>query len=101
MQQHFERRHSIDIPSLKDVVVELQPVVSSWYHLGLSLGISPHELVSIRKDYRDTHHAFFEMLHMWFEQSVEPTWEAIVEALNEIGHRRQAEKIRIKHCYSQ
>ena len=101
LQQHFERRHSTDIPSLKDVFTELKPALLDWYELGLFLDISPYKLDSIRKDYHDTHHAFRTMLRIWLEQSVEPTWETIVEALSIVGDRALAEEIRARHCYSQ
>lgn len=101
MQQHFEQRHSTDIPSLKDVVVELQPALSSWYLLGVSLDISPYELDSIRKNYLDTDYAFHTMLHSWFNQSIEPTWETIVESLHSIGEHALAQKIEARHCYNQ
>ena len=69
-----------------------------WFHLGLYLGLSLHELEAIRADKqgqtKDCRSAVFTR---WIDNTVEPTWSDIVTALVGIGRKSLAQTITSNH----
>ena len=79
------------------LVSELSRVVD-WFHLGLYLGLPPHELDAIRTDsLGQTKDCRSAVLIGWMRNAEQPKWSAIVAALVGIGMKVLAQKIAIKY----
>ena len=68
-----------------------------WFHLGLYLGLSPHTLEEMRVDkHGQTKECRSAVFIKWMEDTVQPSWSAIVKALVGIERKPLAQKITIK-----
>ena len=89
-----------DTPLLKELSNELDSVVD-WHLLGVKLGMEPHELGTIEKNYYgDSVRCKHEMLVCFLQTAKRPTWEAVANALCLMGKHTVALRIRTKHCSS-
>ena len=76
----LEQVHYISVSGLKDLVADLNPVVSRWYDLGVQLGIDDGELTNISGEGGRAQSCFREMLTEWMRNQT-PTCRAIINAL--------------------
>ena len=86
LQHQLGQRHNTEIPTLKDLLIVSHNVMipgpSRTYRLGLALGIHDSTLRGLRSNIeRDYNRYFVEVMQVWLEESTQPTWEALVEAL--------------------
>ena len=87
-------------PTLKELSNALD-LVMDWHLLGVKLGIKPHELETIEKNYHgDIVRCKHAMLDRWLQNAKLPTWKAVADALSRMGKHAVASKIRKKHCSS-
>ena len=87
-------------PSLQELSNELN-LVSDWHTLGVKLGVQPTNLSMIERNHHgDTARCKHEMLYCWLQtaHTPSPSWEAITEALFQMGEHKLAMNIRAKYC---
>lgn len=80
---------------LLDLQRELKPVVE-WFSLGVQLEIPESDLLTIRKDHRDTVDCRLQMLLKW-GQMEKRTWSKLVIALANIDRKFLADKLAKKY----
>ena len=79
------------------MLAELRDVVD-WFKLGVSLGIKHSYLKKIEADYRgDVECCKTEMLSFWIDNDENASMEKLTQALEEIGHRNLAKRLRDKY----
>ena len=87
--------------SFTTVLRELSSKVSAdWEDVGLFLGLGLGRLDIIKADNpSDCQKCFREMIKVWFKQQVDPppSWSAMVEALDVLGHNSLAQNLREKY----
>ena len=67
--------------------------VSDWYQLGIALGILPHELRKIEKDYQGSDRQKTETLDLWLRLDTNATWSNVVSALQKINEHAVAKRV--------
>ena len=76
-----------------EVRTELKEAVSSWWDLGLALGLLQHTLKSIQMQYRDdVGQCLTETLAAWLhgrDSATVPCWRAMAEALLSISYLKK------------
>ena len=83
-------------PELTDLVEHAGSfVATSWFNLGLRLGVSSHTLDRIEQDTRDSGSACRKMFQAWLKDSSKGTWNDVITALksNSVGENGVAEKL--------
>ena len=81
-----------------DVLVrELKDVQAQWDILGIHLGFNQNELRVIELDSKDIEHRRIEMLNKWLKKEVDPSWEKIIAALENMSESNLASKLRKKY----
>ena len=86
---------------MKDLQIELYTTVANdWEDIGIQLDIEEGNLKQINSDKSgDSKACLREMLRMWLSQiDPPPSWLAIVEALDNLGHKDIAQRIKTKYC---
>ena len=89
------------IPKLRDLQKELYPrVANDWEDIGIQLDIEEGKLKRIKSDNAgDSKACLREMLRTWLSRvDPPPSWSAITEALDTLGHEFTAEHLRDKYC---
>ena len=82
------------------ILQSIDTVVGEWYRLGLELGVPVSTLETIKYNHpKDVETCKGEMLQQWLKQPC-PSWFSLVEALNEIGLKRTANRISEKFSNS-
>ena len=71
-------------PTLGQLSAELRDF-ENWYLLGLLLNVSKDALDSIKKSHDTNTERCIEMVQCWITNCKNPTWEAVHEALRNIG----------------
>ena len=96
---HFTNSGS-SIPSLKNLLTELYFEVSDkWEDIGIFLDIDSDILDAIRLNYGDIRSCLREMLKIYLKRaSPPPSWSAIAEAIELLGNRYIANRLRAKYC---
>ena len=79
-------------PCLSQLSAELKDF-ENWYLLGLQLSISTDVLDFIEKTHNTRTRQCIEMARHWINNSKNATWEAVHEALRNIGESVIAEKL--------
>ena len=97
---HLEWRHNTKFPTLKELVQELYAASAQWYTLGIFLRIPHPRLENIQRDRSTSMDCFVVMLSEWLNNSVQPTWNEVCEALDNIGEPALAAKIMEKYFHS-
>ena len=69
-------------------------------NLGVLLDIKYDKLEQIRSCYSDDKVCLREMLNIWLQQSPEPSWSAMAEAIEVVGHQALADQLRTKSSVS-
>ena len=97
----FSRSAAAATPLLKELSNALDSVVN-WYSLGVKLGLEDHELRTIEQNYRGdgSERCKHEVLSCWLRNTELPTWQAVADALCQVGEHKVAAKIQSKHCSS-
>lgn len=73
----------------------LLATVYSWETLGIKLGLQMHQLEKIRQDCQgDLEMCKNRLFDLWLRQSVDPSWENVVMALEQMEENNLASKIR-------
>ena len=89
-------------PSLGLLLNELYPVRTSWYVIGLVLGIPGMIMNQSKQMYLNPLDSLREMLKYWLQTAVDPrpTWEAVVTALRSplVGKKNIAALLEEKYC---
>ena len=80
------------VPNVTQLSTELRNI-ENWYLLGLQLNIGKDILDSIEKTHDTRVRRCIEMVQHWISNSKNPTWEAVHEALRNIGESVIAAKI--------
>ena len=83
-------------PTLGQLSAELRDF-ENWYLLGLLLDVGKDALDSIKKSHDTNIERCIEMLQWWITNSKNPTWEAVQEALRNIGESALAAEIARKY----
>ena len=84
-------------PTLKALMNELKSV-QNWRTLGVNLELSYVLLKTIERNHHgDNERCKFETLTDWLDNTTNPTWDAVVEALYLMDEHRVAEEIRRKY----
>ena len=87
-------------PTLQALANELDSI-ENWHRLGVNLGFQGHQLREIERNYnRDNNRCKIEMLDLWLRDTRNPTWEAIIRALDQMQARVVADNIRRRYCSS-
>ena len=74
-------------------------VASKWFHIGIQLDIPDGTLDAIAKNQSDPHLNLLEMLRVWLKRVNPPaTWSAIADAVEFLGEKILARKLRQKYC---
>lgn len=80
-------------PTLRELTDELDSV-RDWHSLGVKLDLKAHELGEIESNYRgDITRCRTEMLSRWLDNTTNPTWGAVVEALRRMRANAVADTI--------
>ena len=69
----------------------LKIAIPDWYMFGSSLDM-PSEILDPLKTPSNADVCLLNMISYWYNKS-EPTWEDLIEALQQLGNRRLARKI--------
>ena len=87
-------------PKLKDLLKELNSAASDWENIGIQLDVEDSDLKQVKADNSgDSKACLREMLRMWLSRvDPPPSWSAIVEALDNLGHQDIAQRISTKYC---
>ena len=87
-------------PTLKALTNELKSV-SDWHSLGVNLDLKRHQLSEIGRNYHgDDKRCKTEVLGCWLDNTTNPTWEAVAEALCLMDTHAVAHSIRRKYITS-
>ena len=88
--------YNADTIGLRELCLELH-TVDDWLHLGIYLGIPYTELKAIDAvHYREPHRCRTEMLAFWLN-NFQPSWSALIEALELIGMNQLAREMTASH----
>ena len=69
-------------------------MTTSWYRLGLQLGVKVDELNVIEKNYpRDANMCKIKMFTEWQRGDTNPTYHNLVRALAAVGKKKLAESV--------
>ena len=88
------------MPILKALMNELK-FVSDWHSLGVNLDLNHHLLKGIENNYSgNDQRCMTEVLICWLDNTTNPTWEAVFEALRLMGEHAVAAIIQRKYITS-
>ena len=81
---------------------QLRAKAADWEDIGVELQVDDGELRQIKQDnINDSKSCLRELFRKWLTQtSPEPSWAAIAEALENLGHEDLARTIRSKYVTS-
>ena len=89
------------IPELKALLTELRgKVADEWEDVGIQLDIDDGKLKQINADKGgDSKACLREMLRVWLSRvAPPPSWSAMADALNTLGHEDIATHLRTRYC---
>ena len=87
-------------PTLKELMNELRSV-SDLHTLGVNLDLKRHQLSEIEKNHRgDDKRCRTEVLGCWLDNTTNPTWKAVAEALYLMEAHSVADTIQRKYITS-
>ena len=87
---------SDNAPSIDLLLEELCEVVE-WYTLGAYLGLTENEIKEIEQDHRETARRRMAMLSKWIKKKANPSWLAIIAALEKMSESSLANLLRKKY----
>ena len=70
---------------MKSILRELSGITTEWFELGLALGLEDSTLSRIKTDNTALNEYKRELVRSWLQQKdgCKPSWEALVEALED------------------
>ena len=77
---------------LKYLVGDLQDCTHKWFDLGLLLDV-PMTQLQIISNPQPYSRRLINTLHHWMDKSQDACWESLIEALEQISHRRLAKEL--------
>jgi hypothetical protein len=82
-------------PQFGEIISALKEITDP-YKLGVQLGIVPHELKKIEKNFpRDVDRQMTEVIEYWQRNSSDCSWEALASAVDKMGgHGNLVKKLR-------
>ena len=85
-------------PQLGDIILAIKEITEPFI-LGVHLGIEPHELKKLEKNYpRDVDRQMAEVIEYWLRNSSDCSWGALGSAVEKMGgHENLVKKLRDKH----
>ena len=84
--------------SVPKLARRLKEVETNWMTFGIQLGVEMGTLKRFEASPpRNLRENFAEMLQYWLDNTANPTWQAIFEALEAIGNRRLVTELKLKH----
>ena len=78
---------------LKYLVDDLEECTHKWFDLGLMLDV-PMTQLNIISNLQPYSRRLVDTLHHWMDKSQDASWEVLIEALEQISHRRLARELR-------
>ena len=78
---------------LKDLVLAVKDI-TDWYGLGLQLSLPEYMLNIIKAERLPVEESAREMLSKWLDYDPDASWEKLASALEAMGKRAMAERIR-------
>ena len=87
--------------TVRKMYLELKDVSAEWERLGFLLGLSQDRLDVIKRDYDYVDGRYRRMLYDWYNKDLNPSWDKIMWALNQMGHKRFANSITEKYAHSE
>jgi len=72
-------------------------LIDNWFILGLYLGLSYEELITIEVDHHTVWHRKIEVLWRWLCKGHECTWRMVVEVLIQMRQIAVANTIKLKY----
>ena len=91
----------VESPGLKHLLKELgSKVASQWETIGIMLDIEEGLVDNIKADYKgDSNGCLREMFKVWLKRTnPEPTWSAVVSAVEVLGDQKLAKDLSDKYC---
>ena len=88
--------------SIADVLRELSEITNDWFNLGLALQLKYSTLSVIETDMRTVDERKRNMVRSWLQQKdgcTPPSWQALVEALEDPLVKRRDVAVQIKQKY--
>ena len=85
-----------DEPLLCDLLEDV--TTTKWYHLGLQLDISSHDLDIIEHDTNGLEDRLRQMFQKWLKICEKPSWRMIVNAVRTIGEKALGNKLEQAYC---
>lgn len=81
-----------------EILKQLDGVIALWLPLGVQLNVPYSDLQVISCNHRgDARRCMMEMIQSWLNNTLDPKWSTIVQALAKIGHKRLAHKIALNY----
>ena len=86
-------------PTLKELIKELRRKAADWEDIGILLDVDEGDLRTIKSDNAGNNSSCLrEMLRKWLTQTLpEPSWIAIVEAIENLRDEELARELRLKY----
>ena len=81
-----------------DLIKEVR-ISDSWYEFGLELIDDRESMNIIRENNKgDVKVALRDTFNLWLDKCEKPTWQKVVDALQQVGKGKLAHTIEEKHC---
>ena len=92
-------KHEVKTLETGLLVRELRDV--EWDTLGTYLGLSQGEIKEIEGNYQNIGRRRIEMFQKWLSKEVNPSWEKVIAALEDMSENSIASQLRKKYVYQQ
>ena len=80
------------------LIKELRAKAVDWEDIGIQLQVNDGHLRQIKQDNTTSSSCLREMLRIWLAQTIpEPSWSAIIEALEALGDEEFARSLQTKY----
>ena len=90
-------KHEVKTLETGLLVRELRDV--EWDTLGTYLGLSQGEIKEIEGNYQNIGRRRIEMFQKWLSKEVNPSWEKVIAALEDMSENSIASQLRKKYVY--
>ena len=85
--------------TVRNLYLELKEVSAEWERLGFLLGLQQDRLDAIERDCSNVDICYRRMLHAWYDESLNPSWDIVTWTLGQMGKKRLAKLIRERYIY--
>ncbi|XP_065900809.1 uncharacterized protein [Dysidea avara] len=87
------------VPNLNELNIYVDKMATTYYEIGLQLGVPNERLKMIRKDYATEAERCREMLDVWINDDLASSWLKLINTLGEIHHNKLAQQmLRQRSC---